>query len=122
MHELAICQALLDQVADIATTHGAPTVESISIAVGPLSGVEPLLLADAFDVARCGPCATAELLFETAPVRVRCRDCGAECECAPNALLCAECGGFRTQVVRGDELMLLRVKLSARTQDDDRAG
>lgn len=113
MHELAICQALLDQVEGIARAHGAAGVEQITVAVGPLSGVEPQLLSNAFAIARCGPCAAAELHFDTMPLKVRCTECGAESECKPNALLCAQCGGFRTQVISGDELLLLRVQLTA---------
>ena len=112
MHELAICQALLDQVEGIARARGAAGVEQITVAVGPLSGVEPQLLFNAFEIARCGACATAELLFETAPLTIRCTECGAESECKPNALLCALCGDYRTQVISGDELMLMRVQLT----------
>lgn len=112
MHELSICQALLDQVEDIARARGAVGVEQITVAVGPLSGVEPQLLSNAFAIARCGACATAELRFESAPLKIRCIECDVESECKPNALLCAQCGSFRTKVVSGDELMLLRVQLT----------
>ncbi len=113
MHELAICQALLEQVEGIARARGAAAVEQITVAVGPLCGVEPQLLSNAFTIARCGSCAAAELRFEAVPLKIRCTECGAESECQPNALLCAQCDGFRTQVVSGDELLLLRVHLTA---------
>lgn len=115
MHELSICQAMLDQVDAIARAHGARQVEEITVAVGPLSGVEPDLLGNAFELARRGCCAQAALRFEPAPVRVHCDDCGAEAECRPNALVCSACGGWRTHVVSGDQLLLLRVRLSADT-------
>lgn len=114
MHELSICQALLTQVEDIARAHAADGVKRIIVAVGPLSGVEPSLLAVAFQLARAGSCAAqAELMCELAPVTVRCTECGAESACAANCLLCTECGGYRTQVISGDELCLLRVELSS---------
>ena len=113
MHELSICQALLDQVEDVVRRHGAVRAEEIIVAVGPLSGVEPALLANAFTIARRGACATAELRLETAPVRIRCAECGAESSARSNALLCAHCGGHRADLVSGDELMLLRVRLTA---------
>jgi hydrogenase nickel incorporation protein HypA/HybF len=112
MHELSICQALLAQVRDIARTHRAQGVKQIIVAVGPLSGVEPALLAEAFQWARAGSCAaSAELTFEQAPVRIRCIECGAESACTANCLLCGECRGFHTRVISGDELCLLRVEL-----------
>ena len=114
MHELSVCLALLTQVKDISSAHGGANVKRIILAVGPLSGVEPHLLASAFQIGRAGSCAAkAELIFETAQVRVRCRGCGEESECEANRLLCAKCGGYRTQVVSGDELLLLRVELSS---------
>jgi hydrogenase nickel incorporation protein HypA/HybF len=114
MHELSVCQALLTQVREIARAHGASSVKQIIVAVGPLSGIEPALLAGAFQLARSSSCAAqAELRFEPAPVRVRCTECDAESACAANRLLCAACGGYRTRVVSGDELLLLRVELSS---------
>jgi hydrogenase nickel incorporation protein HypA/HybF len=113
MHELSVCQALLAQVRDIAQAHGANAVKQVIVAVGPLSGIEPALLERAFRLARAGSCAAhAELKFEPTALRVRCTECGAESACEANRLLCAQCGGYRTQVISGDELRLLRVELS----------
>ena len=114
MHELSVCQALLAQVAEIAANRGANRVIRITVEVGPLCGVEPSLLANAFAVARTGSCAAeAALAIETSVVRVCCRTCRAESEVAPNRLLCVACGGYRTQVIGGDELRLRRVELQA---------
>ena len=114
VHELSICQSLLSQVAKIAGDHGANRVERIVIEVGPLAGVEPKLLAQAFSIASAGSCAgDAELSIETTVVSVSCRDCGAISPAAPNRLLCGVCGGYRTQIVAGDELRLRRVEMRA---------
>ena len=112
MHELSVCQALLAQVAEIAARRGASRVVRIAIEVGPLSGVEPDLLARAFEIVRCGSCAAqAALSIETSTVLVCCLACGMESPVAPNQLLCAGCGGYRTRVIRGEELRLRRVEL-----------
>jgi hydrogenase nickel incorporation protein HypA/HybF len=114
MHELSICQSLLSQVVEIALNNGAKAVERIVIEVGPLSGVEPTLLARAFEFARSGSCAEhAELAIETTQVTVSCRICGAQSRTRPNRLLCGVCGGYRTRIVVGDELRLRRVELGA---------
>jgi hydrogenase nickel incorporation protein HypA/HybF len=114
MHELSICQGLLLQVAEIALNNGAKAVERIVIEVGPLSGIEPTLLARAFEFTRSGSCAAhAELAIETTQVTVSCMVCGAESRTVPNRLLCGDCGGFRTRIVAGDELRLRRVELRA---------
>jgi hydrogenase nickel incorporation protein HypA/HybF len=112
MHELAICQALLEQVEGIAREHSG-RVSRVRILVGPLSGVEPHLLEQAYVLARAGTAAEeSELVIESAPVRVRCRSCGVESTASANRLLCAACGGWQTDLAAGDELLLLRVELS----------
>lgn len=112
LHELSVCQALLTQVIEIAANRGADAVERIVIDVGPLSGVEPELLARAFDVLRAGSCAAdAVLSIESPGVSIRCMACGAQSQTAPNRLVCAGCGGHRTRIVTGDELLLRRVEL-----------
>jgi hydrogenase nickel incorporation protein HypA/HybF len=112
MHEMAICQALLEQVEGIARQH-AGTVSRVRVLVGPLSGVEPRLLESAYALARAGTAAeTSELVIEDAAVRVRCRSCGVESTANPNRLLCGACGDWHTELTSGDELLLLRVELS----------
>ena len=114
MHELSICQALLAQVAKIATDRGASAVINIIVEIGPLAGVEPTLLKQAFTFAREGSCAAnAMLSIETTDVIISCLSCGAQSRTAPNRLLCSACGGYRTRIVAGDELRLRRVELRA---------
>ena len=112
MHELSVCEALLAQVRATATTHRAESVGRITLRVGPLSGVEPELLKQAFSIARKGPLtAAASLHIDTQPVRILCRDCGNENEAAPNRLLCQACGSYRVNLLSGDELLLAQVEL-----------
>jgi hydrogenase nickel incorporation protein HypA/HybF len=112
VHELSVCQALLAQVTEIATDRGASVVQRITVEVGPLSGVEPALLASAFEIVRAGSCAAeATLSIQTMAVTIICMSCGAESQALPNRLLCAACGAYRTRVVGGDELRLRSVEL-----------
>ncbi|MBD3728201.1 MAG: hydrogenase maturation nickel metallochaperone HypA [Sphingomonadales bacterium] len=112
MHELAICQGLIDEVERIAADNGGGAVDSILLAVGPLSGVEPVLLQRAFEVARAGSCAAqAELAIELLPVMVACRSCGGGGEASANRLLCPQCGDWQVDLVSGDELQIRRVAL-----------
>ena len=113
MHELSVCQALLTQVADLAIRHRANVVHKIVIRVGPLAGVEPALLAQAFPLASAGTLAeAAELVIEELPLRVRCETCGAESAAQPHRLVCGDCGDWHTRLTSGDELLLASVELS----------
>jgi hydrogenase nickel incorporation protein HypA/HybF len=90
------------------------TVSRVIIEVGPLSGVEPALLASAFAIVRAGSCASeAKLVIESTDVVIRCITCDVQCRTAANRLTCTACGGFRTSIVAGDELRLRRVELQS---------
>lgn len=117
MHELAICQALMDQVEDIARQRDADHVTSIVVGMGALSGVEPELLKNAYTIASAGTVAEqADLVIEEMPVRVRCSQCGSESDTPVNKLVCQQCGDWRTTVISGDELLLMSVELQTRTR------
>jgi hydrogenase nickel incorporation protein HypA/HybF len=110
MHELAICQALIGEVSEVARAEHASLVTDIYVSIGPLSGVECPLMRNAFPFAAAGTIASeATLHLQQTPVRVRCEDCGAETEVAANRLICGRCSDWRTQLVSGDELLLRRV-------------
>jgi hydrogenase nickel incorporation protein HypA/HybF len=112
MHELSICLSLLDQVKAIAAEHEARGVALIRLRIGPLSGVEPQLLANAYPLAAAGTIAEhARLEIDSAAIRVRCRTCGAESEASPNRLLCADCGSYQTELISGDEMLLASLEL-----------
>jgi len=113
MHEMSICQALMDQVERIAKEQGASRVDSIVLSVGPLSGVEPVLLSRAYEVARLQTVAeNAPLEIETGAIVVECRSCGASGEAQVNRLVCPSCGNWQVNLVKGDELLLLRLEVS----------
>ena len=113
MHELAVCQALIQQVTTVVADHDARSAERILVSVGPLSGVEPALLASAFTVAREGTVAArAELSIETAAIELVCRACGHHGPGQPSRLVCEACGDWRVRVTKGEELMLLSVELN----------
>ncbi|MCU7796180.1 MAG: hydrogenase maturation nickel metallochaperone HypA [Candidatus Thiodiazotropha sp. (ex Semelilucina semeliformis)] len=113
MHELSVCQAMLTQVEEIARRENARDVTRIVVRIGPLAGVVPDLLQQAFTVARAGTIAAeAELVTEEQPIRVSCLSCGAESDVLPNRLLCKSCGDYRTRVISGDELLLASVELN----------
>jgi hydrogenase nickel incorporation protein HypA/HybF len=119
VHELAICQALMEQVERIAQEERADQVLSIHLAIGPLSGVESRLLEQAFSVARAGSvAASAELVIESMPVQVNCKQCGQLTEALPGRLVCGSCGDWRTSLISGDELELRHVELIRQTAED----
>jgi hydrogenase nickel incorporation protein HypA/HybF len=112
MHELAVCQALIEQVERVARDNAARRILSITVSVGPLSGIEARLLEHAYPLAAAGTVAEeAKLVVVTVPVRVRCRTCRAETEVASNRLLCGSCNDWQVDVIAGEEMLLQRVEI-----------
>jgi hydrogenase nickel incorporation protein HypA/HybF len=120
MHELAVCQQLLLQVDQIAKEKNARLVESITLRLGPLSGVEAHLLTQAFPLAAAGSIAEdAELIIESLPIKVRCQTCGAETDALPNKLVCGACGDYHTQLISGDEMLLASLSLMSENEETE---
>ena len=100
------------QIETIANDNQANRVASVTLGIGPLSGVEGHLLKHAFPVASAGSIAEgAELFIRTTPVRVKCSSCGKETTVKSNRLVCGYCNDWRTDLVSGDELLLMQVEL-----------
>jgi hydrogenase nickel incorporation protein HypA/HybF len=113
MHELSVCLSLLQQLETIAAERNASAVERVFLKIGPLSGIEPHLLRQAYPLAVAGTVAeNAELIIEASDVVVTCTQCGSESTVPPNRLLCADCGDFRTRIISGDEMILQRLELT----------
>ena len=109
------------EVLAVAAERDAVAVTDVYVSVGPLSGVEGPLLCSAFPFAAAGTIASRAVLhLQPQAVRVRCGDCGADTEAAPNRLVCARCDSWRTQLQSGDELLLQRVLLNTDRQEGKR--
>lgn len=118
MHELAICQSLIDQLNDIASDYPGRKIATVHIQVGPLSGVVPQLLKDAFPLASAGTVAeNATLKCHASDIQVHCPKCGKDSEAGSNNMICHNCGNWQTELISGDELMLRQVELES--QDDE---
>jgi hydrogenase nickel incorporation protein HypA/HybF len=112
MHEYSLARALAEQVRDIARQHCATSVTEVVVAAGPLAGVEPLLLASAFEqVATDELLCKVRLIIEEAPLTVHCDTCERESEIKDFAFVCPHCGAGTTRMVGGDALILRHVVL-----------
>ncbi len=102
----------MGQVNEIAFQNQASTIESITLRIGPLSGVESQLLKQAFPFVAAQTIAEdAELIIEELPVVIVCKQCGSRSNVVPNKLICSQCGDYHTQLISGDEMLLASVEL-----------
>lgn len=117
MHEFSFAQKLRQQAAQICREQGAVQCLEVRVQIGPLSGIEPTLLANAFEyLASERETAAPRLVIEQTPLVVRCRECGTESELPDFDFCCGACSGRAVQVIQGDQLQLVSVTVEDEAQ------
>ena len=110
MHEYSIVQALLERVASEARIREATSVHRLSVRLGELSGVEPELLATAFQTFRERTiCERAQLDLQMVAARWECPRCGRNIGHG-EVLTCTSCA-TPARLAAGDEIMLDRIEM-----------
>ncbi len=112
MHERSLVQALIRQVDQVVAENGGGRVAEVRVQVGPLSGVEPLLLRSAFE--HCAPAtcaANAKLVIDEVPLTAVCEECDHAFELADYRFRCPRCGAKSVRVTQGDDFQLLSVTM-----------
>lgn len=112
MHEQSLVAALLKQVTGIAADHGGADVTEIEVEIGPLSGVEPLLVESAFE--RLVPqtaFSETRLVVRCIPLQGVCRTCDRDFAAPELRFDCPLCGARHIRIVRGEEFRLMSVTL-----------
>jgi hydrogenase nickel incorporation protein HypA/HybF len=117
VHELSIAES----VVRIAEQHAAGRpVTAVELKVGHLRQVVPSALEFAFALVAQGTCVEgAELVMEEIPAAGRCRSCGTESELDGFPLLCAGCGSWDLELVRGEELLVDALELEDATTNGE---
>jgi len=121
MHETSLVRSLLMQVADLLEKHNGESVESIEVELGPLTGVEPILVQSAF--AQLAPdygMVSTLLQIREIPLKAQCRTCGSHFVIDHFRFQCTICSGADIQVLSGDEFRLLSVSIRPRVQEEVR--
>ena len=112
MHEQSLILALLKQVEEVRRDNNAESVTEVHVEVGPMSGVEPLLLTSAFETLKPNSVARdAELKISHVPLTACCQSCRDEFEVSNFVFRCPACRG-NVKITGGDKFMLVSVSLS----------
>ena len=110
MHEYSLVQAMMRRVEEEARAHNATSVHRLQVRIGGLSGVEPDLLATAYEMMRPGTmCANADLVLTREETEWACGVCGQTIPVG-GELVCPQCG-WPARLIRGDDLVLTSVEL-----------
>lgn len=107
MHERSLVRALLRQVEGLSAEYPTSRVVQVRVRVGEFSGVEPDLLAMAYDdLVGETPFSGAELAMDRVPLEATCDDCGCSFRIERYKFQCSTCGSRRLSVQGGEELLL----------------
>lgn len=113
MHEVTVCDSLLDLVEETARKHNARRVAVVRVRIGEISGVVPELLEHAFEILAPERNLTrnASLVMDRVKPAAHCETCGKDFEPEEYIFICPACGSGRTRLTAGDELSLDRVEM-----------
>lgn len=107
MHELSICESVLQTLEDYAVRERFSKVLRVRLEIGCFGGVEPEAIRFGFDVVTRGTIAEgAALEIVELPGAAWCFDCGRSFEVTERGADCPACHGARLSVTGGDELRI----------------
>lgn len=112
MHEFSLVHALLKKVEEVAAAEEAERVKSVRLRVGPLAGVDPYLLREAFRfLSRGGIADGARLDLHIPPLEISCPACGVKKRTEKINFLCPECGSPAAPPAGEGDLILERIEI-----------
>ncbi len=113
MHEMSLVQGLLGQLQQLAAEHNKSKVLTVSMEIGPFSGV----VIDSFEFGfgilakEISLTKDARLIIESPPASYRCCGCGKQIEEEQRPESCPHCSETLFSPEGSDDLILLRVEM-----------
>ena len=113
MHELAVCQGILDVVGGAVgrLPPPPPRVAAVTVRVGRLTAVVPDSLRYHWELRTRGTgLEGTALVLEEVPIRARCAECAARFEIETLAFWCPHCGSGLVELLSGRELHVVSLE------------
>ena len=112
MHELTLCQNLLDILDSERRKHGFRSISRLKLEIGRFSCLDPDAFEFSFGIAaRETFAADARLEIDRPPGQARCLECGAAVEVQDRLDPCPVCGSLHLDATGGDELRLIEMEV-----------
>jgi hydrogenase nickel incorporation protein HypA/HybF len=121
MHELSICQGILEEaVKALGHLPRMPQVSQVTVRIGRLTRIAPDSLRQHFDLLVPGtPLEGASLNIEEVPIGGRCVDCAASFEMEVLSLVCPQCGSGLVELTSGRELSVVSLETAEEVFNGD---
>lgn len=112
MHEMSLCEGVLQVIEDTARAQGFHRVKTVWLEIGALAGVELDAMRFGFDaVMRNSLAEGATLEIIRLPGQAWCLDCAESVAVEQRFDACPQCGGYHLQVTGGEELRIKELEV-----------
>lgn len=112
MHEMALCESILDVMEVEAKKQAFTRVKRVRLEIGVFSGVEIEALRFGFDAVTAGSLADgAALDIDEKPGEAWCFGCDRTISIAARFDPCPHCGGHRLRVTGGEEMRIKELEV-----------
>lgn len=112
MHEMSICESVVQILKEQARFHGYSRVKAVWLEIGPLAAVEPEAMRFCFDAVTRGTLAEkARLEIVDIPATAWCMACAKGVRIANRFDSCPDCGSHQMQITGGDELRIKQMEV-----------
>ena len=112
MHEMSLCESVLQILADNARSQGFERVKTVWLEVGALSGVEIEAMRFSFDAVTRGTLAdSAKLEIIELPGEAWCMQCAGPVRVQQRFDACPDCGSYQLQVTGGEEMKIKELEI-----------
>ena len=112
MHEMSLCESVMQILEETAAQQGFSRVKTVWLEIGELSGVEVEAMRFSFEVIRRNTLADqAALEIIRVPGSAWCLPCGKNVRIAQRFDPCPDCGSYQLQVNGGDEMRIKELEV-----------
>ncbi len=112
MHEYSIVQSLIDSCQEHVDSNAASKVTKVVVKIGVMSGVEPHLLQEAFELFKEGTvCDGCVFIMNIQKVKIECASCKTTSELDKNEYSCPVCQSVDIKIIDGEDMFLMQLEL-----------
>ncbi|MBT8450312.1 MAG: hydrogenase maturation nickel metallochaperone HypA [Gammaproteobacteria bacterium] len=112
MHELSLCEGIVDIIQNEAQTQGFDRVKSVWLEIGQLAAVDEQAMRFSYDVVVKNTIAEASILhIEILPGLAWCLSCAKSVSVTARFDACPDCGNYQIQVTQGDEMRIKELEV-----------
>ena len=116
MHEVSICQSIVDTLQAELEEEQFQSVREVHVKIGVLSCVDPKILGHVFSyIIEGGPFQKSSLHTEFIGVLAACDHCGQNFKVEEYKFVCPECNKPSSTIIEGNELTIYKIILEEKS-------